>query len=354
MRYAQTVRFNLSHDRRKTNTNDVYSAEDAVINFGDNQTLLWSEIKDTVDFTKLIVDSSGNFDNLTTTQIEAAEALQKVIDINNSMTSSFIRNGHPGDFLLQSDTGNTTQSIINGGDFKLSGPETQIKLDGTKGGGSTKTTTITEEQVQIADTVDSTLLTFTSDSIQTQDGSGTITITPNSIQIADTDDSTLLTFTSDSIQTQDGSGTITITPNSIQFEPVLQNQSTLTSVTIGTICILGTIDLGASPTSHESGPEYKLAVRVNKQSSQSTSTDYMAFTMHINVGSWLNNINNPNSYTLLDDASFNEGSDRLLFSDNISGQTFYYKRDGRTISIAWLPVEIDNVTPLQYKLTQVA
>jgi len=320
MRYAQTVRFNLSHDRRKTNTNDVYSAEDAVINFGDNQTLLWSEIKDTVDFTKLIVDSSGNFDNLTTTQIEAAEALQKVIDINNSMTSSFIRNGHPGDFLLQSDTGNTTQSIINGGDFKLSGPETQIKLDGTKGGGSTKTTTITEEQVQIADTVDSTLLTFTSDSIQTQDGSGTITITPNSIQ----------------------------------FEPVLQNQSTLTSVTIGTICILGTIDLGASPTSHESGPEYKLAVRVNKQSSQSTSTDYMAFTMHINVGSWLNNINNPNSYTLLDDASFNEGSDRLLFSDNISGQTFYYKRDGRTISIAWLPVEIDNVTPLQYKLTQVA
>ena len=246
MRYAQTVRFNLSHDRRKTNTNDVYSAEDAVINFGGNQTLLWSEIKDTVDF----------------------------IDINNSTTSSFIRNGHPGDFLLESDAGNTTQSIINGGRFSLSGPDTQIILDGNKGGGSTKTTTITEEQVQIADT----------------------------------DDSTLLTFSSDSIQTQDGSGTITITPNSIQFEPVLQNQSTLTSVTIGTDnCILGTIDLGASPTSHESGPEYKLAVRVNKH-----LTDYMAFTMHINVGSWLNNINNPNSYTLLDDASFNEGSDLSL------------------------------------------
>ena len=315
MRYAQTVRFNLSHDRRKTNTNDVYSAEDAVINFGGNQTLLWSEIKDTVDFTKLIVDSSGNFPYLTTAQRDTARALEDVIDIKNSI----ITNSHPGDFLLESDTGNTTQSIINGGDFKLSGPETQIKLDGTKGGGSTKTTTITEEQVQIADT----------------------------------DDSTLLTFSSDSIQTQDGSGTITITPNSIQFEPVLQNQSTLTSVTIGTdICILGTIDLGASPTSHESGPEYKLAVRVNKQ--LSTSTHYMAFTMHINVGSWLNNINNPNSYTLLDDASFNEGSDRLLFSDNISSQTFYYKRDGRTISIAWLPVDIANVTPLQYKLTQVA
>ena len=321
MRYAQTVRFNLSHDRRKTNTNDVYSAEDAVINFGDNQTLLWSEIKDTVDFTKLIVDSSGNFPNLTTAQTNTAQTLQDVIDINNSTTSSFITNRHPGDFLLESDAGNTTQSIINGGRFSLSGPDTQIILDGNKGGGSTKTTTITEEQVQIADT----------------------------------DDSTLLTFSSDSIQTQDGSGTITITPNSIQFEPVLQNQSTLTSVTIGTdICILGTIDLGASPTSHESGPEYKLTVRVNKQSSQSMSTDYMAFTMHINVGSWLNNINNPNSYTLLDDASFNEGSDRLLFSDNISSQTFYYKRDGRTISIAWLPVDIANVTPLQYKLTQVA
>ena len=315
MRYAQTVRFNLSHDRRKTNTNDVYSAEDAVINFGGNQTLLWSEIKDTVDFTKLIVDSSGNFPYLTTAQRDTARALEDVIDIKNSI----ITNSHPGDFLLESDTGNTTQSIINGGDFKLSGPETQIKLDGTKGGGSTKTTTITEEQVQIADT----------------------------------DDSTLLTFSSDSIQTQDGSGTITITPNSIQFEPVLQNQSTLTSVTIGTDnCILGTIDLGASPTSHESGPEYKLAVRVNKQ--LSTSTHYMAFTMHINVGSWLNNINNPNSYTLLDDASFNEGSDRLLFSDNISSQTFYYKRDGRTISIAWLPVDIANVTPLQYKLTQIS
>ncbi len=321
MRYAQTVRFNLSHDRRKTNTNDVYSAEDAVINFGGNQTLLWSEIKDTVDFTKLIVDSSGNFPNLTTAQTNTAQTLQDVIDIKNSTTSSFITNRHPGDFLLESDAGNTTQSIINGGRFSLSGPDTQIILDGNKGGGSTKTTTITEEQVQIADT----------------------------------DDSTLLTFSSDSIQTQDGSGTITITPNSIQFEPVLQNQSTLTSVTIGTdICILGTIDLGASPTSHESGPEYKLTVRVNKQSSQSMSTDYMAFTMHINVGSWLNNINNPNSYTLLDDASFNEGSDRLLFSDNISSQTFYYKRDGRTISIAWLPVDIANVTPLQYKLTQVA
>ena len=328
MRYAQTVRFNLSHDRRKTNTNDVYSATDAVINFGDNQTLLWSEIKDTVEFTKLIVDSSGDFHDLTPTQTTAAQTLHDVIDINNSMTSSFIRNGHAGDFLLQSDTGNTTQSIINGGDFKLSGPETQIKLDGTKGGGSTKTTTITEEQVQIADTADSTLLTFTSDSIQTQDGSGTITITPNSIQ----------------------------------FEPVLQNQSTLTSVTIGTdICILGTIDLGASPTSHESGPEYKLTVRVNKQSQSSLSTaapsDYMAFTMHINVGSWLNNINNPNSYTLLDDASFNEGSDRLLFSDNISSQTFYYKRDGRTISIAWIPNSTSNppvTTALQYKLTQVA
>tara|TARA_Y100000741_G_scaffold245663_2_gene188535 strand:- start:6990 stop:7889 length:900 start_codon:yes stop_codon:yes gene_type:complete len=299
----------------------VYSAEDAVINFGGNQTLLWSEIKDTVDFTKLIVDSSGNFPNLTTAQTNTAQTLQDVIDIKNSTTSSFITNRHPGDFLLESDAGNTTQSIINGGRFSLSGPDTQIILDGNKGGGSTKTTTITEEQVQIADT----------------------------------DDSTLLTFSSDSIQTQDGSGTITITPNSIQFEPVLQNQSTLTSVTIGTdICILGTIDLGASPTSHESGPEYKLTVRVNKQSSQSMSTDYMAFTMHINVGSWLNNINNPNSYTLLDDASFNEGSDRLLFSDNISSQTFYYKRDGRTISIAWLPVDIANVTPLQYKLTQVA
>lgn len=321
MRYAQTVRFNLSHDRRKTNTNDVYSATDAVINFGGNQTLLWSEIKDTVDFTKLIVDSSGNFPNLTTAQTTTAQTLQDVIDIKNSTTSSFITNRHPGDFLLESDAGNTTQSIINGGKFNLSGPDTEITLNGAKGGGSTKTTTITEEQVQIADT----------------------------------DDSTLLTFTSDSIQTQDGSGTITIKPNSIQFEPVLQNQSTLTSVTIGTdICILGTIDLGASPTSHESGPEYKLAVRVNKQSSQSMSTDYMAFTMHINVGSWLNNINNPNSYTLLDDASFNEGSDRLLFSDNISSQTFYYKRDGRTISIAWLPVDMANVTPLQYKLTQVA
>lgn len=317
MRYAQTVRFNLSHDRRKTNTNDVYSATDAVINFGDNQTLLWSEIKDTVEFTKLIVDSSGDFHDLTPTQTTAAQTLHDVIDIKNSI----ITNSHPGDFLLESDAGNTTQSIINGGDFKLSGPETQIKLDGTKGGGSTKTTTITEEQVQIADTADSTLLTFSSDSIQTQDGSGTITIKPNSIQ----------------------------------FEPVLQNQSTLTSVSIGTDnCILGTIDLGASPTSHESGPEYKLTVRVNKQSSQYMSTDYMAFTMHINVGSWLNNINNPNSYTLLDDASFNEGSDRLLFSDNISSQTFYYKRDGRTISIAWLPVAIANVTPLQYKLTQVA
>ena len=328
MRYAQTVRFNLSHDRRKTNTNDVYSATDAVINFGGNQgnqTLLWSEIKDTVEFTKLIVDYSGNLDssgNLTPTQTTAAQTLHDVIDIKNSI----ITNSHPGDFLLESDAGNTTHSIINGGDFKLSGPETQIKLDGTKGGGSTKTTTITEEQVQIADT----------------------------------DDSTLLTFSSDSIQTQDGSGTITITPNSIQFEPVLQNQSTLTSDTIGTdICILGTIDLGASPTSHESGPEYKLTVRVNKQSQSSLSpaaapSDYMAFTMHINVGSWLNNINNPNSYTLLDDASFNEGSDRLLFSDNISSQTFYYKRDGRTISIAWLPVDMSNVTPLQYKLTQIA
>jgi hypothetical protein len=295
----------------------VYSATDAVINFGDNQTLLWSEIKDTVEFTKLIVDSSGDFHDLTPTQTTAAQTLHDVIDIKNSI----ITNSHPGDFLLESDAGNTTQSIINGGDFKLSGPETQIKLDGTKGGGSTKTTTITEEQVQIADTADSTLLTFSSDSIQTQDGSGTITIKPNSIQ----------------------------------FEPVLQNQSTLTSVSIGTDnCILGTIDLGASPTSHESGPEYKLTVRVNKQSSQYMSTDYMAFTMHINVGSWLNNINNPNSYTLLDDASFNEGSDRLLFSDNISSQTFYYKRDGRTISIAWLPVAIANVTPLQYKLTQVA
>ena len=316
MRYAQTVRFNLSHDRRKTNTNDVYSAEDAVINFGGNQTLLWSEIKDTVDFTKLIVDSSGNFPNLTTAQTTTAQTLQDVIDIKNSTTSSFITNRHPGDFLLESDAGNTTQSIINGGKFNLSGPDTEITLNGAKGGGSTKITTITEEQVQIADT----------------------------------DDSTLLTFTSDSIQTQDGSGTITIKPNSIQFEPVLQNQSTLTSVTIGTdICILGTIDLGASPTSHESGPEYKLAVRVNKH-----LTDYMAFTMHINVGSWLNNINNPNSYTLLDDASFNEGSDRLLFSDNISSQTFYYKRDGRTISIAWLPVDMANVTPLQYKLTQIS
>jgi hypothetical protein len=295
----------------------VYSATDAVINFGDNQTLLWSEIKDTVEFTKLIVDSSGDFHDLTPTQTTAAQTLHDVIDIKNSI----ITNSHPGDFLLESDAGNTTQSIINGGDFKLSGPETQIKLDGTKGGGSTKTTTITEEQVQIADTADSTLLTFSSDSIQTQDGSGTITIKPNSIQ----------------------------------FEPVLQNQSTLTSVSIGTDnCILGTIDLGASPTSHESGPEYKLTVRVNKQSSQYMSTDYMAFTMHINVGSWLNNINNPNSYTLLDDASFNEGSDRLLFSDNISSQTFYYKRDGRTISIAWLPVDMANVTPLQYKLTQVA
>jgi hypothetical protein len=309
----------------------VYSATDAVINFGGNQTLLWSEIKDTVEFTKLIVDYSGNLDssgNLTPTQTTAAQTLHDVIDIKNSI----ITNSHPGDFLLESDAGNTTQSIINGGKFNLSGPDTEITLNGAKGGGSTKTTTITEEQVQIADT----------------------------------DDSTLLTFTSDSIQTQDGSGTITITPNSIQFEPVLQtvDSGTFTddaSITSST-CKVGIIDLGTSPTSHESGPEYKLTVRVNKQSQSSLSpaaapSDYMAFTMHINVGSWLNNINNPNSYTLLDDASFNEGSDRLLFSDNISSQTFYYKRDGRTISIAWIPNSTSNppvTTALQYKLTQVA
>ena len=338
MRYAQTVRFNLSHDRRKTNTNDVYSAEDAVINFGDNQTLLWSEIKDTVDFTKLIVDSSGSFPNLTTAQKTTAQTLQDVIDIKNSTTSSFITNRHPGDFLLESDSENTTQSIINGGKFNLSGPDTEITLNGAKGGGSTKTTTITEEQVQIADTADFTLLTFTSDSIQ--------------------------------IQTEDGSGTITetttIKPNSIQFEPVLQtvDSGTFTddaSITSST-CKVGYIDLGTSPTSHESGPEYKLTVRVNKQSSLSpvTPSDYRSFTIQINVGSWLNNINTTNntftSFTSLDNALFDGGSDRLLYSDNISGQTLFYKRVARIIWIAWIPDSTTNIltTALQYKLTQIA
>ena len=332
MRYAQTVRFNLSHDRRKTNTNDVYSAEDAVINFGGNQTLLWSEIKDTVDFTKLIVDSSGNFPNLTTAQTTTAQTLQDVIDIKNSTTSSFITNRHPGDFLLESDAGNTTQSIINGGRFSLSGPDTQIILDGNKGGGSTKTTTITEEQVQIADTADFTQLTFTSDSIQTEDVSGTITIKPNSIQFVPV------------LQTVD-SGTFT-------------DDASITSST----CKVGNIDLGTSPTSHESGPEYKLTVRVNKQSSLSpvTPSDYRSFTIQINVGSWLNNINTTNntftSFTSLDNALFDGGSDRLLYSDNISGQTLFYKRVARTISIAWIPDSTSNflTTALQYKLTQIS
>ena len=99
---------------------------------GDFPTLLWSEIKDTVDFTKLIVDSSGNFPNLTTAQTNTAQTIQDVIDIKNSTTSSFITNRHPGDFLLESDAGNTTQSIINGGKFNLSGPDTKITLNGAR------------------------------------------------------------------------------------------------------------------------------------------------------------------------------------------------------------------------------
>ena len=56
MRWSQSVKFNIAHDRRKTDAYDIYASNDTAINFGSGSILL-SDISLAIDFVKSCTDT---------------------------------------------------------------------------------------------------------------------------------------------------------------------------------------------------------------------------------------------------------------------------------------------------------
>ena len=201
MRYSQTVRINLAHDRRKTNANDTYAAEDAIIQFGDSNSMTWSDIKKAVDMTQAILENLSSNNGAT----DAGNDLSVMLNTHEHPINNYVINGAPTLKIING----SEQLEINGGKMTVTGEDSFISFEH-----STNSSVLTEEMIIFQDSSDNTITS----------------ISPGKISLK-----------GDPIPIEAPFGTDTI--------------NTFTCNTV-------TVELDG--TAHESGPEFKFSVRILK------------------------------------------------------------------------------------------
>ena len=244
MRYSQTVRINLAHDRRKTNANDTYAAEDAIIQFGDSNFVSWSDIKKAVDLTQAILLNLSSNNGAT----DAGNDISVMLNTQNHLVNNYVINGAPTLKIING----SEQLDINGGKMTVTGEDSFISFEH-----STNSSQLTEQSLTIQDSSDNTITSISPGKISLKGGD------PIPIEAPSFGTETINTFT----------------------------------------CNTVTVDLDG--TAHESGPEFKFSVRILKDDGGSGVP--ISFVMNVNIGTWftssatyeevqlINGVDNPDS-----------------------------------------------------------
>lgn len=320
MRYAQTVRFNLSTDREKIDSSslEVQAAIDLTNAASGEKTLTGTETGDYLDY--LIKRSPQRDDNPD----------DEFIIINNTNENIVLG----GEIIFNGKATNNigTNMVLDGGVLKLEGDNSNISITNTDSSGNINLAALTDQSFSMKfteqDTNDIDELIFDSNSLSLID-------TNNNVE----------------------ENRIDIEPNKISFTTTTKE---VTSTNVPNPAITGvtntdytevTIQLNDTP--HETGPEYKLCATTYLDGF--TSQD-LAFSMNINIGTWFRPSSSSDYTQLASDLStFTTGSDIITFSklSPSVNNNLFYRRDisSNEISIAWRTVI---ATGIKYKIIQVA
>jgi len=330
MRYAQTVRFNLSTDREKIDSSS-------------------KEVQDAIDLTNALLSADPPYFAETqvasTTGTRLNQLLQRVPGLTDTGT-------HPNgdEFIIMN---NTTDNIELGSQITFNGKstdniETTMVLDGgvlmLEGNNS---------KISITNTDSSGNITLASLTDQSCSMKFTEPVTNNIDELIFDSNSLSLIDTNNNVE----ENRIDIEPNKISFttktEELTSNNVPNPAITGVTNTEYTEVTIQLNDTPHETGPEYKLCATTYLDGVNSQD---LAFSMNINIGTWFRPAFSSDYTQLASDLStFTTGTDIITFSKLSSSSTnnLFYRRDisSNEISIAW---RTNIATGIKYKLIQVA
>lgn len=336
MRYAQTVRFNLSTDREKIDSSslEVQAAIDLTNAASGEKTLTGTE---TGDRLKYLIERSPQRDERPDKEFIIINTTNENLELGSQIT--FTEKVDVTDENLEPPL---SYLRLNGGILNLFEGDAKLQIsnvqniDDASGNSPTVTPTNMSEL-----TDESFSMKFTDNNREEK-----LIFDKDSISIIDTNTS------SNEVENR-----IDIEPNKISFTTKTE-ELTLTNVPNPAITDVTNTDykevnILLNGTPHETGPEYKLCVTTYLDGVNSQD---LAFSMNINIGTWFSNTS-VETYTQLasDLSTFTTGSDIITFSKLSLSTTNYlfYRRDinSNEISIAW---KKDIATGIKYKIIQVA
>jgi hypothetical protein len=395
MRYAQTVRFNLSTDREKIDSSslEVQAAIDLTNAASGEKTLTGTE---TGDLLKYLIERSPQRDERPDKEFIIINTTNENLELGSQITFTEkvgVNDENPEPPL--------SYLILNGGILNLFEGDAKLQISNVQniedasGNSPTVTPTnmseLTDESFsmkytdQASNDIDE--LIFDANSLSLIDTNNNveenrIDIEPNKISHTNnsgnmseltvesfsmkytdqvTNDIDELIFNANSLSLIDTNNNveenrIDIEPNKISFTTKTEQVTTFDSTTTDpTSSILGVntninyseiiIELN---NPRNSGPEYKLTVNTIENAVQTIS-----FTMNINNGNWFDKVVN---YTEINVDSFKTGADIITFSRNMSSfnagnENLFYMRDSNQIKIAWKESAFNGI---DYELIQVA
>lgn len=319
MRYAQTVRFNLSTDREKIDSSslEVQAAIDLTNAASGEKTLTGTETGDYLDY--LIKRSPQRDDNPD----------DEFIIINNTNENIVLG----GEIIFNGKDINNigTNMVLDGGVLKLEGDNSNISITNTDSSGNINLAALTDESFSMKFTEQATNI-------------DELIFDPKSLSLIDTNNNV-------------EDNRIDIEPNKISFttktEEVTSTNVPNPEITGVTNTDYTEVTIQLNDTPHETGPEYKLCATTYLDGF--TSQDF-AFSMNINIGTWFRPSSSSDYTQLASDLStFTTGSDIITFSklSPSVNNNLFYRRDisSNKISIAWRTVIANGI---KYKIIQVA
>jgi hypothetical protein len=336
MRYAQTVRFNLSTDREKIDSSslEVQAAIDLTNAASGEKTLTGTE---TGDYLNYLIERSPQRDDNPDGEFIIINNTNESIELLSDITFT-----EKPEVTDQNPTPTLSYLRLNGGKMNLFKGDATLQISDVQNTGDEND----ENYVPPTHMSELTDQSFSMTSTEDTDKEEKLFFDCRSLSIIDTNTST-----------NDVENRIDIEPNKINFTTKTEE---ITSTNVPNPAITGvtntdytevTIQLNDTP--HETGPEYKLCVTTYLDGVNSQD---LAFSMNINIGTWFRPSSSSDYTQLASDLStFTTGSDIITFSKLSLSTTnnLFYRRDisSNEISIAW---KTNIATGIKYKIIQIA
>lgn len=336
MRYAQTVRFNLSTDREKIDSSslEVQAAIDLTNAASGEKTLTGTE---TGEYLNYLIERSPQRDDNPDDEFIIINTTTENIELGGEIIFT-----EKAEVTEEDPTPTLSYLRLNGGKLNLFEGEATLQISNVQNTGDEND----ENYVPPTHMSELTDQSFSMTSTEDTDKEEKLIFDCRSLSIIDTNTS------SNEVENR-----IDIELNKISFTTKTEEIRTIDSTsTDPTSSILGVnpntvyseiiIDLD---TPHNSGPEYKLTVNTIDNGAVQT----VAFTMNINNGNWFDKLVN---YTEINVDSFKTGADIITFSRNMTSfnagnENLFYMRDSNQIKIAWKESVFNGI---DYELIQIA